>query len=64
MNTVTSVKFIQVFNALLCLQKEVKNKLAQTRKEQLLDACAIVVSELEKIEHDREAALCFLKYLP
>jgi len=64
MNTAASVKFIQVLIALLCLQKEVKNKLVQTRKEQWLDACAIVISELEKIERDREAALCFLKYLP
>lgn len=43
---------------------EIYMKLNMTRKEQLVQAAAIIVAELERMELDQENLLCFLKYLP
>lgn len=54
----------ELFPSLYTDHLKVKNKLGLTRKEQLLQAAAIIVAEIERIELDQENALCFLKYLP
>lgn len=54
----------ELFPTLSMEHLEVVNKLGMTRKEQLLHAAAIIVAELERIEQDNEATLCFIKYLP
>lgn len=59
-----SLYLSELFQGLYSDHPEVKNKLVLTRKEQLLHAAALVLYELEKIERNHEAALCFLKYLP
>lgn len=53
-----------LFPSLYPDHSEMNNISAQTRKEHLLNVAAIAISELEKMECDYEAALCFLKYLP